>query len=131
MLKRTSQSIVVQTEALQVDALEQLARNCACQRMLSHKVRRGRHKVRRGRLAYQLGRFPANCNKVIFAQRPLVNQSGRFSTNCNKVIFARKSNHGELSKRVQNRRKWKRTGQLVAVETKVSQVDELAEFGGD
>jgi len=87
-----------------------------------------------GRLVYQLGRFSTNCNKVIFAQRPLVYQSGRFSTNCNKVIFARKSNHGqasELSKRVQNRRKWKRTGQLVAVETKVSQVDELAEFGGD
>ena len=50
LLKRTSQLIVPQTEALQVDALEQLARNCACQRMLSHKVRRGRHKVRRGRL---------------------------------------------------------------------------------
>jgi hypothetical protein len=42
LLKLTSQSIGVQIEDFQVDALEQLARNFACQRTLSHKVRRGR-----------------------------------------------------------------------------------------
>ncbi len=42
LLKRTSQLIGVQIEDLQVDALEQLAWNFACQRTLSHKVRRGR-----------------------------------------------------------------------------------------
>ena len=85
MLKRTSQLIVEQMEALKVDAPEQLARNCACQRMLSHKVRRGRHKVRRGRLV-----LPHQENE----------QRGR-------------------------------TAQFVFLEIKVSQVDELAEFGGD
>jgi hypothetical protein len=42
LLKLTSQLIGVQIEDFQVDALEQLARNFACQRTLSHKVRRGR-----------------------------------------------------------------------------------------
>ena len=82
-----------------------------------------------------VGIDPASANEDVYnASGRLVYQLGRFSTNCNKVIFAQKLNNGqasELSKRVQNRRKWKRAGQLVAEQTKVSQVDELAEFGGD
>jgi hypothetical protein len=67
LLKLTSQLIEGQIDDVQVDTLEQLARNFACQRTLSHKVRRGRL-VYRTRRNVQTGTYRSNGSHAVEGQ---------------------------------------------------------------